>query len=77
LLKAGAELVVRDAHGRTSLLWAAYYGHADMLRLLLRADRSLLGLLDPDGRSAVHWASKNPSPKCLDVLLKVLICTLS
>lgn len=70
LCKHGANLQARDANGRTSLLWAAYYGHHEVLRTLLRADKSLIDMLDPHGRSGIHWSTKHPNSKCLEVLLK-------
>ena len=41
-----------------------------VIRVLLRHDRGLLGVVDPDGRTALHWACKHPNTKSLDVLLK-------
>lgn len=70
LLKQGASATAEDAHGRTALLWAAYYGHHDVIKALLKQDRTLVSKQDPDGRTALHWATKHDSTKCLDLLLK-------
>lgn len=70
LLKQGCDVTLQDSDGRTGLLWAAYYGHHDILRMLLKVDRNLAAHVGPDGRSAIHWASKHPSTKCLDILLR-------
>jgi hypothetical protein len=49
----------------------AYYGHHEVLRVLLRADRELGMASDPEGRTAIHWTTKHQSTKCLDLMLKV------
>eukprot|EP00047_Mylnosiga_fluctuans_P022700 m.124605 g.124605 ORF g.124605 m.124605 type:complete len:1235 (-) comp9354_c0_seq1:147-3851(-) len=71
LLRQGAVAGMQDSNGRTSLLWAAYYGHFDILRALVKHDRSLVELADPDGRTCLHWSTKHETTKCLDLLLKV------
>jgi ankyrin repeat protein len=44
LLEAGANVMARDRFGRTAFHWAASYGHADVLALLLA---------QPDARKCV------------------------
>jgi ankyrin repeat protein len=73
LLRQGAIATTQDANGRTALLWAAYYGHAEIVRTLIRHDRGLVDLPDPDGRTALHWATKHESTKCLDLLLRAMV----
>lgn len=70
LLRQGAAAAAKDGNGRTALLWAAYYGHFEVVRVLVKHERGLVELGDPDGRTAIHWASKHESTKCLDLLLR-------
>ncbi len=71
LLQKGATAVTKDLNGRTALLWAAYYGHVEVVRVLIRHDKSLVELADPDGRTCLHWSTKHENTKCMDMLLKV------
>ncbi|XP_065839582.1 uncharacterized protein [Oscarella lobularis] len=70
LLKSGADVAAQDRNGRTPLLWAAYYGHAEIIKLLLAKNKSLAEMVDPEGRTALHWAAKPDSPKALEALAK-------
>lgn len=63
LCKTGAVAQTCDVNGRTSLLWAAYYGHQDILRTLLKLDKGLIAVIDSDGRSAIHWSVKHPNAR--------------
>lgn len=38
--------------------------------MLLKADHSLLEMVDPEGRTALHWSTKHPNLRCLEVLIK-------
>ena len=40
-------------------------------KLLLKQDRSVVDIVDSDGRSCLHWSAKTETSKCLEVLLKV------
>jgi len=71
LIKQGCNLALKDATGRSALFFAAYYGHHEVLRVLLRADRELAMSSDPEGRTVIHWTTKHQSTKCLDLMLKV------
>lgn len=71
LIKQGAEPSTKDSTGRSALFFAAYYGHHDVLKVLLRTDRQLALDSDPEGRTAIHWSTKHQTTKCLDMLLKV------
>ncbi|XP_062517436.1 uncharacterized protein LOC134192702 [Corticium candelabrum] len=68
LIKVGANYAAQDRNGRTALLWAAYYGHGEMARMLIAKDKSVVEIADPDGRTAVHWATKPESHKVLEIL---------
>lgn len=70
LFRLGANVGTVDNNGRTSLLWAAYYGHFDVIRYLIKSDKSIVNCIDPDGRTALHWATKPENPQGLRVLIK-------
>ena len=42
---------VHTVNGRTALLWAAYHGHADSMRSLLKSPETSPDVSDPDGRT--------------------------
>uniref|UniRef100_T1JZT5 SAM domain-containing protein n=1 Tax=Tetranychus urticae TaxID=32264 RepID=T1JZT5_TETUR len=57
-----------DEDGLTPTLWAAYYGHLDVLRLLIGRGG------DPDkcdftGNTALHWSSSNGHINCVSFLV--------
>jgi kinesin family protein 3/17 len=68
LLRGGADPEAQDINGRTALLWAAYYGHVESAKLLLTKNKSLVDIADPEGRTALHWATKPESPKVIELL---------
>ena len=47
------------------------HAHVQVVKLLLKHRREAISVVDPDGRTAIHWASKHPSTKSIDVFLKV------
>ena len=50
----------QDGLGMTPLIWAARYGHEEVVRLLLREKKIQLNQLDADyGRTALSWAAGN------------------
>ena len=55
LLDAGAPLDARDCEGAGPLIYAAKYGHCDLLRLFLRRGARLEDT-DASGRTAEAWA---------------------
>ena len=61
LLKQGANVMAPDVNGRTAILWCAYYGHHEIMRVLLKHDRTIVAAVDPGGRTALHWATKHDS----------------
>jgi len=71
LIKQAANLILCDSTGRTALFLAAYYGHHDVVKILLKVDASLANACDPEGRTALHWSTKHTSIKCLEALVKV------
>ena len=70
LLRMGADIHMTDANGRTALLWSAYYGHLEVMRVLIKQDKRVLDFVDPDGRTALHWATKPDTPDCLRLVTK-------
>src|SRR3989338_9268296 len=55
LLSKGAKVDANDAYGITPLLAAVYEGHADAVRVLVKAGASLK-VKGPDGKTAVEAA---------------------
>ena len=70
LLKMGADSHTTDCNGRTALLWAAYYGHLEVMKVLLKYDKRVAEFVDPEGRTALHWATKPDNSDCLRLLTK-------
>jgi kinesin family protein 3/17 len=68
LLKLGSNPNALDANGRTALLWAAYFGHADSMRSLMKSPNTNPDIADPDGRTVLHWATKPESIECIRVI---------
>lgn len=60
LLEHGASALYRDSQGRTPLHFSASLGHAELLRLLLKAALKadpLDSMLDYSGYTPTHWAA--------------------
>ena len=55
LVRANASVDLRDARGWTALMKASKLGHADALRILLRAGADIG--VEADGRTAADWAA--------------------
>ena len=56
LLQEGADLNIGDSCGRTPLMYAACWGHADIVKYLHRAGADL-NIRDNHGVTAVMWAA--------------------
>ena len=70
LLRMRADSHATDINGRTALLWAAYYGHLEVMKVLLKHDKRVAEFIDPEGRTALHWATKPDNSDCLRLLTK-------
>lgn len=68
LIKQGAEVDVKDKIHRTPLHWAAHRGHHDIVKVLLNKNASCT-IMDAEGVSPLHLAIKQPSTKCLEIML--------
>eukprot|EP00056_Hartaetosiga_gracilis_P013197 m.216546 g.216546 ORF g.216546 m.216546 type:complete len:1488 (-) comp13806_c1_seq3:3847-8310(-) len=71
LIGLGADIRMKDSNGHTALVWASYFDHASIIRVLLKHDLGVLELVDPTHRSALHWSVKHPTTTSLDELLSV------
>jgi palmitoyltransferase ZDHHC13/17 len=58
----------RDNKGHTAMAWAAYKGHADIVRYLL-AQRADLSIADQAGMTPLHWAAQKGHEECVMVLV--------
>ena len=70
LIKAGAEVDVRDGEGTTPLMWAASNSSPEVITALIEANANV-NAQDNEGRTPLIWAVKhNADPKVIMILLK-------
>ncbi|XP_049944395.1 ankyrin repeat domain-containing protein 65-like [Schistocerca serialis cubense] len=70
LLAAGADVGARDEEfGETALHWAAWRGHAAVVRLLLSA-ASDHNARDQGGQTPLHWAAQSGHAEAAAALLQ-------
>ncbi|KAG2450509.1 hypothetical protein HYH02_005010 [Chlamydomonas schloesseri] len=70
LVAAGADVNAADGGGHTPLIEAAWFGRAEVVRVLLRAGAVIDARCKAKGREAVHWAARNGNRAALKVLLE-------
>lgn len=58
-----------DLHGRTALIWAAYRGHDEAVKVLLE-EGSQVTLKDRSGNTALHWATIKGCAQVIKLLLE-------
>lgn len=66
----GSDIRAKDRDGMTAVHWAVHKGHHRTLKALLKRQANgdpLMG--DQEGATALHMAVKQPSTKCLDVII--------
>lgn len=69
LLHADIPVDVPDAHGHTSLMWAAYKGYPGCVEVLLHWGASV-SAQDETGFTALHWALVKGSQGCVQKILE-------
>jgi len=69
LIKAGADLNLKDNGGLTALMKAAGQGSPECVDLLIKAGADL-NLKDKAGMTALMKAAGQGSPECVDLLIK-------
>ncbi|CAL0329137.1 unnamed protein product [Lupinus luteus] len=88
LLEAGANVLMFDSvYGRTSLHYAAYYGHSSCLKAILSTAQSspvaaswgfarFVNIRDGRGATPLHLAARQRRPECVHILLDsgALVC---
>ncbi|KAI1078843.1 ankyrin repeat-containing domain protein [Whalleya microplaca] len=62
----------RDSEGRTPLMYGVIAGHGAVVSTLL-AQGARVGVVDRDGRSAVHWAALGRRAEALGMLLERVV----
>lgn len=45
--------------GRTALMWAAFAGHVEVIKVLIDEGKAVVDAKDKDGRTALMWAARN------------------
>lgn len=61
-------LDARDTKGHTAMAWAAYKGHAEIIRYFL-AQKADLNIADSAGMTPLHWAAQKGHEECVKVLV--------
>ncbi|KAL7085153.1 hypothetical protein ACP275_14G264000 [Erythranthe tilingii] len=88
LIEAGSNILMFDTlNGRTSLHYAAYYGHSDCLQTILSVARTpevsaswgfsrFVNIRDNKGATPLHLAARQRRPQCVHILLDsgALVC---
>ncbi|RJX25366.1 MAG: ankyrin repeat domain-containing protein, partial [Desulfurivibrio sp.] len=76
LLKAGADVNVKNEDGLTPLNWTSQNGHAEVVKLLLAAGAEV-NARDKDGGTPLFWASKNGHAEVAKRVLPASLCDIS
>jgi ankyrin repeat protein len=69
LLDDGVDVNWKDTEGRTALMWASAYGHAEVVKLLLDKGAQI-DVQNNGGGMALMWASVNGKVECVRLLLE-------
>ena len=69
----GCDVNERDGEGLTPLMWAAKYGHEEVVKLLLQQKHTQPDMLDTQhGRTALSWAAGNGNEGVVRLFLSLL-----
>ena len=68
-IRNGANINAKNNKGWTALMWAAYYGHAEVAEVLLKHGADV-NSKDNDGWTALMWAASWGKTEVAEVLLK-------
>ncbi len=69
LLRQGVDVNAANSHGQSALMWAAAFGRADVVRLLLGRGVSVDTRDKVHGRTALLYAAQNGQTAAIDMLL--------
>ncbi len=69
LIGAAANVNAADGNGYTALMWAAVWGHTDILKVLLATERIEVNAVDHNARNALVWAAYWGRTSIVNVLL--------
>ncbi len=68
VLTLNPDVNATDESGNSALIWAAYNGSAELVRLLVAVNGINLNYVDSDGKSALRWAEDKGHTECAQVL---------
>ncbi len=68
-INAGADINAQDDNGQSALIWAAYYGHKNIVKLLLKHSAHV-NVQDTYGRTALIYAVARGCKDIIELLLK-------
>ena len=64
------DLTWQDEDGRTALMRASYWGHTEIVRMLLERPEILVNLQNSGGQTALIWASRMGRTEIVQMLLE-------
>jgi ankyrin repeat protein len=70
LLGKGIDINQKDEDGRTALMEASFYGHAEIVKMLLEKQNIDINQIDEDGKTALMWASEGGHKEIVKMLLE-------
>ncbi len=68
VLSLNPDVNTTDESGNSALIWAAYNGSAELVRLLVAVDGINLDYVDSDGKSPLRWAEDRGHSECAQIL---------
>lgn len=69
ILESGVDVDVLGPTGASAAMWAASFGRAKCLRMLIEQGADVMRVRDKDGNTALTWAACGGHLDCLDVIL--------
>lgn len=70
LVDQGADIDEVDLQGMTPLHFAAMFGHAEVIQVLIQAGADIQATDEDDGRSPLHYAARNNNAEAAKALIE-------